>query len=314
MPPTLSVIVPTHRPHAGRLQRTLAGLRRQTLPASDWELLVIDNASPNPIDDSALAAGPVNQRVVREEELGLTSARRRGFAEARGDFAVLVDDDNELAADYLAQVLALFARHTHVGLLGGKVVPEYEVTPPAWAEPFRPLLALRDLGNEALISHGLRPTGTGPNVYPACAPVGAGMALRRAAWQAWLDRAGSSAISDRRGNELTSSGDNDIVLAAMRLGWEVAYFPELSLTHLIPAGRLEAEYLARLSYGTEKSWMRVLTRHEANPWPPLTAIGARLRMAKAWLRLQPWRNPAARIRWRGACGHFAGRVAVDAGR
>jgi hypothetical protein len=65
----------------------------------------------------------------------------------------------------------------------------------------------------------------------------------------------------------TSSGDNDIVLCAMRAGWEVAYFPSLALNHLIPAGRLESNYLARLNRRVQKSWMQVLTLHDANPWP-----------------------------------------------
>jgi hypothetical protein len=94
----------------------------------------------------------------------------------------------------------------------------------------------------------------------------------------------------------------------MRAGWEVGYFPELSLTHLIPAGRLEPTYLSRLNRGIQKSWMQVLTRHEANPWPPLTPVGAALRKLKVWFSSRAWSSPAARIRWQGACGHFDGRV------
>ena len=76
-----------------------------------------------------------------------------------------------------------------------------------------------------------------------------------ARFQAWLDArtGGSGVLTDRRGNELTSGGDNDIVFCVMQAGWEVAYVPQLSLTHLIPAGRLEAGYLARLNRGIQKS-------------------------------------------------------------
>jgi hypothetical protein len=95
----------------------------------------------------------------------------------------------------------------------------------------------------------------------------------------------------------------------LKAGWQVAYFPTLSLTHLIPAGRLEPDYLARLNRGIQESWMQVLTRHDANPWPPLTRMGCTLRQLRAWFTHRAWRSPAAHIRWRGACGHFAGRVA-----
>ena len=309
--PALSVIIPAHNPHPGRLRRTLDALRAQTLPGGRWEILLVDNASA-----PALAAGdwaataPVDFRLLPEPEPGLTHARRRGLAAARGEFAVLVDDDNVLAPDYLANVLDLFAAHPRVGALGGRSLPEFETTPPPWTQEFHSLLALRDLGTEPLLSHGLRPAGAARNEYPAFAPIGAGLALRRAAWTAWLDatRAQPGLITDRRGSALTSGGDNDLVLHAMRAGWEAAYFPSLTLTHLIPAARLEPHYLARLNRGIQQSWMQVLALHEANPWPPLSPGGAVLRKLKAWLRHQPWRSPAARIRWQGACGHFDGRV------
>jgi glycosyltransferase involved in cell wall biosynthesis len=309
--PELTVIIPAHNPHPGRLLATLAGLRAQTLSFARWETLLVDNAStvfPSPAD---LAAAQLpNLRVIHEPQLGLTSARRCGFRAARGDSVVLVDDDNVLAPDYLEQVLGIFAAHARVGVAGGRSHPRFDTEPPAWAREFFPLLALRDLGDQEKISAGLHPDGTSGSHYPDFAPIGAGMALRRPAWTAWLDaRSGTAAgLTDRRGGELTSSGDNDIVLCAMRAGWEAGYFPQLALTHLIPAGRLEAGYLARLNRGIQKSWMQVLTLHEANPWPPLTVAGATLRKVKAWFTLHAWSSPAARIRWQGVCGHFEGRV------
>ena len=310
-PPALSVIIPAHNPHPGRLHRTLAGLRAQTLPADRWETLLVDNASAPALAAADWnAAAPADFRLIAQPEPGLSQARHCGLSAARGEFAVLVDDDNVLAPDYLANLLDLFQANPRVGVLGGRSLPEFESVPPAWAAEFSSLLALRDLGNAPLRSHGLRPTGASRNEYPVFAPIGAGMALRRAAWTVWLDarQAAPNPISDRRGTELTSGGDNDIVLHAMRAGWEVGYFPSLALAHLIPAGRLEPGYLARLNRGIQRSWMQVLTLHDANPWPLLSPAGAAARKAKAWFAYQPWRSPAAHIRWQGACGHFDGRV------
>src|SRR5262249_8494301 len=91
----VSVILPTHAPHAGRLARALAGLREQTLPRDRWELLIVDNASP---DQGIFAAVDLhwhsNARIVREERLGLTHARVAGIRAASGDALVFVDDDN----------------------------------------------------------------------------------------------------------------------------------------------------------------------------------------------------------------------------
>jgi glycosyltransferase involved in cell wall biosynthesis len=306
----LSVIIPTHNPDAARLRRTLAGLRAQTLPAAQWELIIVDNASTSALTTTVLGGlAPVASRIIAESQLGLTSARRRGFTEARGEYLVLVDDDNELAPNYLAETLHLFATHPRVGLLGGRSWPEFEQPPAAWVREFDGLIACRDLGYRPLISSGLRNPATGRNDYPVFAPIGAGMALRRPAAQAWLDQGSSATLPDRKGTELSSSGDNDIVLAAMAAGWEAAYFPSLRLTHLIPASRTSPAYLARLNRGIQRSWMQVLTKHAANPWPPIASWTVPLRQLKAWLALRGWSGAAAHIRWQGACGHFEGRVA-----
>ena len=304
----LSVIICAHNSHPGRLRRTLQGLRAQTLPADRWETLLVDNASTPALAPSAFAAdSPANLRLVNEPAPGLSHARRRGFIEARGEFFVLADDDNVLDPGYLARVIAHFAAHAQVGALGGPCRPEFEREPAPWQKEFLGLLALRDLGPVPVIA-GLRPPGEVKDSYPLCSPVGAGMALRRPAAQAWLDHADPSALTDRRGGALTSGGDNDIVIHVLRAGWEVGYFPDLSQIHLIPAGRLDPAYLARLNRGIQTSWMQVLTRHGLNEWPSIPAWTVPLRQAKAWFTHRAWSSPSARIRWQGACGHFQGRV------
>lgn len=305
----LSVIIPTHNPDAARLARTLAGLDAQTLAPSRWELLVVDNASSPALDLAVHArVAPANARLVHEPELGLTAARRRGLTEARGACIVLVDDDNVLAPDYLEHVLALFAAHPQLGAAGGKSVPEFESPPAPWVREFDGLLACRDRGDAAQIATQLRDDARGRNEYPPCAPIGAGMALRRSAVQPWLDQPNSS-LPDRRGAALTSGGDNDIVLTVLAHGWHVGYFPQLSLTHLIPTARVQRDYLARLNRGIAKSWIQVLTKHAACPWSAIPPWTVPLRKLKAWFNYRAWAGPAEFIRWQGACGHFEGQAA-----
>lgn len=307
--PAISVVIAAHNPDPTRLRETLLGLRAQTLPLARWETLLVDNASTRwPAREPLRDAAPANLLQIREPELGLSAARRRGLDTARADYVVLVDDDNVLAPEYLANVVHLFEAHPRLGAVGGLSRPRFEQPPPPWTSEFHSLLALRDLGEEPLISQGLRPPGASRNEYPECSPIGAGMALRRAAVQGWLDGDNAARPSDRRGTSLASSGDNDLVLAVLEAGWEVGYFPSLALTHLIPSARLSATYLARLNRAMQESWMRVLALHDANPWPPLTPTGAALRRLKAWFTYRPWTSAAARVRYAGACGHFAGRV------
>lgn len=308
----LSVIIPTHNPDPARLRRALLGLRAQTLQIGRWETILVNNASSGFPDQNFFQEfAPKSFSLVSEPTLGLSEARRRGFNVAKGDVAVLVDDDNVLEPEYLESVLAVFERQPQVGVAGGRSIPEFELAPERWQLEFLPLLALRDLGPDQLVSDSHREGIDSLLEYPAYAPIGAGMALRRATWLSWLDSLPlhGNSLADRRGAELTSGGDNDIVFAAMRAGWKVGYFPCLGLIHLIPKSRLDASYLARLNRGIQMSWMQVLARHNASPWPPLSSGGARLRKVKAWFTYAAWVSTSARIRWQGACGHFDGRVA-----
>lgn len=302
----LSVIIPTHNPAAIRLRRTVAALRSQSLPTAEWELVIVDNASEDRAAFASLTLGwhPA-ARVVHEPALGLTPARHRGLLESAGEVVVFVDDDNLLDPEYLQLVTRLFQSAPKLGAAGGRSVPEFEIEPAPWQQEFLSLLAVRDLGREPQQARGLRDNGDARNRYPRCAPIGAGMAVRRTALAQWIP---DDRLPDRQGTSLSSSGDNDLVFAVLAGGWEVAYFPELILTHLIPSTRLEPAYLGRLNRGIQRSWMRVLRRHDANPWPPLSWPGARLRQAKAWAQYRAWRSPAAWVRWQGACGHFEGRV------
>ncbi len=300
----ISVIIPTRNPHAGRFARTLAGLAAQTLRRTDWEWIVVDNGSAPRIDARTII--DLGGRMIVETQPGLTRARLAGLGEARGDISVFVDDDNVLDPQFLSRVSDLFTRHPRLGAMGGPVKPEFEQTPPEWAQEFFGLLALRDLGPAPIIAKG-----NAGAAWPECAPVGAGLCVRRAAVDLYIEslRTDPARVSlDRRSGELTSGGDNDIVFTALHGGWDVGYFPELGLTHLIPEDRLAEDYLARLNCGIQRSWVRVLSLHGQTPWPSIPRWSVPLRSARAWLRTQAWRSPAHRIRWRGLHGRFLGQA------
>jgi glycosyltransferase involved in cell wall biosynthesis len=308
----ITVIIPTHNPNPGRLAATLAALSVQTLPEENWECLIVDNASNPPVELVwCQMSARRNVHLVREAQLGLTAARRSGFRNAGSQLCVLVDDDNLLAPDYLEQVLRLFNENLVVDALGGRSIPQFEVEPPEWALEFLPLLALRNPGELPLITSGLRAIGPGTNGYPTgSAPIGAGMAIRRQAAMRWVEESATTNLSDRCGQNLSSGGDNDIVLTVMNNGGEVAYFPELTLIHIIPKERLAEDYLAKLNYGIQKSWMEVLAKHSACPWPSIFSWTVPLRQWKAWVTYGGWKKPSGYIRWQGACGHFEGRSII----
>jgi len=105
----LSVIVPTHE-RSTQLRRTLEALDRQSLPAADFEVLVVDDGSgPAEREANRAAAGDHRRRLLGKPQGGLASARNRGAAEAGGEILLFLDDDVIPAPDLLAQHLAAHA-------------------------------------------------------------------------------------------------------------------------------------------------------------------------------------------------------------
>ena len=75
--------------------------------------------TPSAISD--LPSAP-SVRVVREDKLGLTHARVRGFQEAQGEIVVMVDDDNVLKPDYLERAIKILEKYPQLGAVGGKEI------------------------------------------------------------------------------------------------------------------------------------------------------------------------------------------------
>lgn len=309
MKPAVSVIICTHNPRRDYLARVLVNLQYQTLPKDQWELLLIDNASQSSLGSQIDLDWHPTARVVRENKLGLTPARLRGFWETAAELMVFVDDDNVLAPDYLTQVVQIFQHHSDLGAIAGKSLPQFEVTPEPWVTEFYKVLALRDFGENALISPATF-GAVAQNLYPEFAPGGIGLALQRRAFAAYVEQVAGNKLRlalGRAGKQLSLGEDNDIVLTLLNAGWGVGYFPQLKLTHLIPASYLSRKYLARLNYASSRSWIQVLGVHGLRMKKKIPRWTVLPRQIKAFFRYQPWRNSAAYVRWWGICGLFEGQ-------
>jgi hypothetical protein len=216
-----------------------------------------------------------------------------------------------LDASYLEHALRIMSEDQRLGAIGGKSLGEFEVEPPLWARDFLGCLALQDLG-DAPQTAWLDKSQS--KAYPGCAPVGAGMVLRRDAAQTYVHRLRENTDHlnfDRRGDQLVSGGDNDIVLTILEAGWGVGYFPKLQLKHLISARRLTRDYLGRLNRAISRSWVQVLDAHDIRPWdsiPPWTVLPRKLR---AFFRYRAWSSEAHYVKWQYACGNFEGRSALS---
>jgi glycosyltransferase involved in cell wall biosynthesis len=247
--PKISVILCTHNPREVFLRRVLAGLREQTLPLADWELLVVDNGSKIPVAEQFDLSWHPQARHIREDELGLTPARLRGIREAAAEILVFVDDDTVLFPDYLEQALFVGEQWPFVGAWGGSVIPEYEKPLPDWVGEEVWRLTVVEVKED--IWSNLREGYT-------TLPCGAGLCFRRSVGTAYQERcARHQGVTgfDRKGKELSGYGDIDLAHCALDLGLGTGKSTRLKLTHLIPASRLTFDYFVRHAESDAASMM-----------------------------------------------------------
>ena len=114
--PGVTVVVPVWN-RRDLVERLFASLAAQTRPAA--ELLVVDNGS---CDGSAEWAESRGARVIRMgRNAGFAAAMNRGIRESRTEWIAALNDDVELAPDYLAR-LADAARDPSVWFATGKIL------------------------------------------------------------------------------------------------------------------------------------------------------------------------------------------------
>jgi glycosyltransferase involved in cell wall biosynthesis len=261
----LSVIICTHNPRSEYLIRVLDALKHQSLPQNEWELLLIDNASQSILAKSVDLSWHPYPRHIREETLGLTHARLRGIAEAQADILVFVDDDNILDSDYLTNVVKISKDYPCLGAWGcGQSIPEFEVSPPDWAEPYLPKLALKKLDKDKW-----------SNIWPSeTTPCGAGLIIRKEVGKKYAELLNHNPARKklgRTGNLLLAAEDLDLAATAVDIGLGTGQFVCLKLIHLIPASRLELNYLLGLVEGSALS-KTLLENFRSNPETPALAL------------------------------------------
>ena len=282
-PPTdlaLSICICTYN-GAARIGAVLEALSRQTRTHADWEVLVVDNASkddtPAVVEAGFARHVPGRGRLVHEAQPGVMFARRRAAREARGALIAYLDDDNLPAPDFVERALDIMARHPEAGIIGGRVLPEWQGTPSPIGLLVAPFaLAIRDLGDQPFAYRDI--TG-GPDT--------AGMVVRTDLLRTILaDAALAHKITGRTGASLISGEDTAIVIRAHQLGHACRYEPALVIRHLMPAARTETPYLRRLfeGIGRGQASMRPLYDPKARVAPLALLIA--LKDGARWLRGQ----------------------------
>lgn len=115
--PDISVILPFHNA-AATLDAAIASIAAQT--CTDWELLLIDNASSDASTEIARRWADRDERirVIHEPSIGIAHALNTGLRHAQGRYIARMDADDISHPERLAKQVAYMDTHPEIGVLG----------------------------------------------------------------------------------------------------------------------------------------------------------------------------------------------------
>jgi len=258
-PVEMSIIIPVYNPEEPILARVLAAIESlETNTGSSVECVIVDNNSQHPVHELAIVRSFLDRchwaRVIREPRQGLTFSRTAGIKATTAHVIIVFDDDNEPAADYLK--IARFCLDTWpcVGVWGpGRISLAFLNPVPEW---FR-----RRFGEAFNEKDQPYPEfGCVPASWARFYPIGMGQIIRREVAERYLEavEGGRLSSTDRKGNNLASGGDVQLVWEAVKMGFAAGVHPGLRVTHLIPQRRANLSYVKRVAFGCASSYLPAL--------------------------------------------------------
>jgi len=235
-----SIIIPTYN-RADELRETIRSIAKLDV-AGDWELIVVDNKSPDhtrQVVEEEAATFPAPLRYLFEPEQGRYAALNTGIRAASGAIVATTDDDARVEPDWLTRAKAGLDE-LGCDYVGGKVWPIWKGPRPDWL-PTGPsggywaVLALQDYGDT--------PREFGMKGMPW--PLGINTAARRETYERvdlFDNRLG------RKAGTLRNQAQREWHLRARDAGLHGFYVPGMVVHHVVEADRLQKRYFRRWFY------------------------------------------------------------------
>ncbi len=216
------------------IEQTLNALKEQIVKESlHWEIILVDNCCTDNTVELALRTMKdcdISFVIAHESKAGLANARRRGISVAHYDIVIYCDDDNLLSERYVNTMHDLMRSDSSIGAAGGMGIAEFQA-PPAQ-------IVVDNIGNYAV----------GSQIGHDCWLYGAGVTLRTALVREVYNHQ-KCYLMGRKGNELLSGDDTELVMSMVVRGYKIAPTDDVTFIHVLKAERLSEEYYQRLVVG-----------------------------------------------------------------
>lgn len=118
--PFVSILIDTYN-HEKFIEQAIVSVLEQDFPASDREILVVDDGSADRTPEILKKFEP-QVRLLPKQNGGQASAFNLGIPQCRGELVAFLDGDDWWAPDKLARVCAALAADPSVGIVGHGIV------------------------------------------------------------------------------------------------------------------------------------------------------------------------------------------------
>ena len=261
---SFSILVCCYNPDQKIFSRLLSAISAFHQSSPVHEVILIDNKSDIPLNSMGFVIDFINsghnRKLIVEKKPGLTNARILGIKEAKYDWVIFFDDDNEPAADYLINLYSCIVQNPKVACWGpGIINVEYVIKKrPEWLDAYNSIFQEREV-KKCVVDN----KAWWQDHYPQ----GTGLAIKKTVAVEYISRVynGVYSLNDRNGKSLSSGGDVQMVLTAISMGFSVAIDPDIRLNHLIGASKITNRYLIQLAFGTASS--NLPAHFEVFPFP-----------------------------------------------
>ncbi len=251
--------------------------------SSDCEILVVDQDMDGSLESLIRESlgPPPHLRYFRIPTLGLSPARNFGARQAAGRILAFLDDDAQARPGWLAGYAEGFARHPAPVMVGGRILPEWEVPKPWWY-PAHGVTIL-----------GIYDIGDAPVPFPdSDLPVGANFAILNEE----LERLGgfSEKLGFHAGRRSALGGEDSLIGARVKeAGGLLLYHPKAAVTHLIRREKLRPAYFLKRHFIEGMTQIVIMDGVRARDpafllgaarWHLLTILGSPVRLWRCAVR------------------------------